>query len=221
MENKTAQPDAQQCGPGCTCKPETEKSKRVKFILAAAIIICSGAVLANSIIRKSRQTSPPPAAGYASALSNKAGISTTPDSAARMKDSGNIKSVAMLTSLSSLDMVASQFDGVFILMVKSDAEKTPYIFQEIESATTTIQSQGLRMGAFQLAAGTPDFEALSPQLPSPGILVIVKGRGMRGVSGADITQTKLLQACFAAMLPSGCGPGACQTGSASCKKPSN
>jgi hypothetical protein len=204
VENKTEQSDAQQCDPGCTCKAETRKSKKAKFILAGIIIICAGAVLANSIIRKSRQPSPPPVAGYASALSYKTDLAAKPDSAGRTENSAHAMSFAMLTSLSSLDAAASQYDGVFILMAKSDAEKSPDIFHEIESAATTIKSNGMRMGAFQLAAGTPDFEALSPQLPSPGVLVIVKGRGMRGVSGKDITRTNLLQACIAAMQPSSC-----------------
>jgi hypothetical protein len=204
VENKTEQSNAPQCDAGCACEAETRKSKRAKFILAAVIIICAGAVLANSIIRKSRQPSPSPTSGYASALSYKADIAAKPDPAGRTEDSAHAMSIATLTSLSSLDEVAGQFDGVFILLVKTDAEKTSAISREIESATTTIKSQGMHMGAFQLAAGTPDFETLNSQLPTPGVLVVVKGRGMRGVSGKNVTRTNLLQACIAAMQPSSC-----------------
>ena len=46
----------------------------------------------------------------------------------------------------------------------------------------------------------------SAQLKPPGVVVILKGRGMRGVQGADITETKLLQAYMAAMQPTSCCP---------------
>ena len=73
-------------------------------------------------------------------------------------------------------------------------------------AANAIATQGMRMGVFQLASGTPDFELINSQLPSPGVLVVVKGRGMRGVAGKNITKTNLLQACVAAMQPSSCCP---------------
>jgi hypothetical protein len=106
-------------------------------------------------------------------------------------------------------------------LIKNEAEKTPAMTNEIKNAINAIAVQGVRIGAFQLAAETREFEMFSSQLQSPGVVIVMKGRGMRGVSGGDITQTKLLQACVAAMLPSGCGPGSCKSGSAACKKPCN
>jgi hypothetical protein len=111
----------------------------------------------------------------------------------------------MLPSLESLDTVAVNYDGVLILMVKSEAETTKAITQEIGNAAATITAKGLRMGTFQLAPVSPEFESLITQVPSPGVIVVVKGRGMRAVAGTNITRTNLLQACIAAMGPSGCG----------------
>lgn len=96
--------------------------------------------------------------------------------------------------------------GVFILVVKSDTEKTPAIAQEISYAANAIATQGMRMGVFQLASGTQDYEFINSQLPSPGVVVVIKGRGMRAVAGKNITKTNLLQACIAAMQPSSCCP---------------
>jgi hypothetical protein len=205
VENKTEQPESQKCGPGCACKTEKGLSGRTKVILLAMIVICAGAVLTSSIVRKSRQSKTPAASGYASALSLKSAAPVETDLSSGVGDTGKAISFAMLPSFASLDTLAANFDGVFILMVKSEAEKTKAITQEIGNATTLITAKGMRMGVFQLAAGTPEFESLSAQVPPPGVIVVVKGHGMRAVAGTNITRTNLLQACIAAMQPSGCG----------------
>jgi hypothetical protein len=206
VENKVDQPEPQECGPDCACKTEKGLSRRTKVILLAVIIICAGAVLASSIMRKSRQAKTPAASSYASALSLKSVTPVKTDSTSGAGDTGKAISFAMLPSLESLDTLAVNFDGVFILMVKSEAEKSKAITQEIGNAAATITAKGMRMGAFQLAAGSPEFESLSTQVPSPGVIVVVKGHGMRAVAGNNITRTNLLQACIAAMQPSGCCP---------------
>ena len=206
MENKTQQQNPQQCGPNCDCKTEKGMSQRTKIILLSVIIICAGAVLAAAIVRKSRQPAPSPSAGYAAALSLKTDAPVKTDSASQSKKIPPTVTFAGLPSFSALDTVAAGFGGVFILVVKSDTEKTPAIAQEIGYAANAIATQGMRMGVFQLASGTPDFEFINSQLPSPGVVVVIKGRGMRAVAGKNITKTNLLQACIAAMQPSSCCP---------------
>jgi hypothetical protein len=191
------------------------------MIFFSIIIFCAGAVLANSLIRKSRQPQMAAKADYASALASNCNSIVKKDSLTKVNTEQSSGAYIPLPSLASLDTVATGYDGVFILLIKSEAEKIPAMTKEIKDAINAIAVHGIRMGAFRLAAGTQEFDIFNAQLPSPGVVVIMKGRGMRGVSGGDITQTKLLQACVAAMLPSGCGPGACQSGSASCKKPCN
>jgi hypothetical protein len=206
VENKTEQPESQQCGPDCACKAEKGLSRHTKVVLLAVIIICAGAVLASSIVRKSRQAKMPAASNYASALSLKSVAPVKTDLTSGAGDTGKAISFAMLPSFASLDTLAANFDGVFILMVKSEAEKTKAIIQEIDNAAATITAKGMRMGAFQLAAGSPEFESLGTQVPSPGVIVVVKGHGMRAVAGNNITRTNLLQACIAAMQPTACCP---------------
>jgi hypothetical protein len=207
VENKTDQPESKECGPDCACNNEKGLSRRTKVILLAVIVICAGAVLSASIVRKSSQAKAPAASSYASALSLKSSAAPAKtDSTSGPGDVGKAISFAMLPSFASLDTLAADFDGVFILMVKSEAEKTKAITQEIGNAAATITAKGVRMGAFQLAAGSPEFESLSTQVPSPGVIVVVKGHGMRAVTGNNITRTNLLQACIAAMQPSGCCP---------------
>jgi hypothetical protein len=218
QENSSPQP-AQSCGPECSCNEKKGLSTRTKTILFCLIIICAGAVLASALIRKSRQPQIPAKADYASALASNSGPLIKKDSLTKVNTEQSSGAYIPLPSLASLDTVATGYDGVFILLIKNEAEKTPAMTKEIKDAINAIAVQGVRMGAFQLAAGTQEFDMFNAQLRSPGLVVIMKGRGMRGVSGGDITQTKLLQACVAAMMPSGCGPGACKSGSAACPKP--
>jgi hypothetical protein len=194
-------------------------STRTKIILFSLIILCAGAVLVNSLIRKSRQPHIAEKTDYASALASNSAQTVKKDTLAKANTQQTSGAFIPLPSLSTLDTIATGYDGVFILLIKNEAEKTPAMEKEIKDAINAITVQGVRMGAFQLAAGTKEFEMLNSQLPSPGVVIVMKGRGMRGVSGGDITQTKLLQACVAAMMPSGCGPGACKSGSAACPKP--
>jgi hypothetical protein len=210
MENSEAPPTPQPCGLDCSCNNKKGIATKTKLILFCIIIVCAGAVLANSIIKRSRQAHVPIKADYASALASNTSQAIKMDSLSERNIEKARGSFIPLPSLSSLDTVAIGYDGVFILLIKNESDKTPTMTKEITDAIGTIGAQGIRMGAFQLAVGTQNFEALNAQLPSPGVVIIMKGRGMRGVAGGDITQTKLLQACVAAMMPSGCGPGACR-----------
>ncbi len=211
MDNNEQKPTAQPCGPECACNSKKGLSKRSKAILLGIIIIVAGAVLGSSLLRKSRSVAATPQSGYSAVVSKKddtaASFPVTQKSpVGETKPTMENISFAPLASLASLDTVARDLDGVFILLVNSETEKIPAMLQEIAAATNTIASHGMHMAAFQLNRKAPDFAAITSQLPAPGVLVIVKGRGMRGVQGSDITETKLLQAWLAATQPSGCCP---------------
>jgi hypothetical protein len=80
------------------------------------------------------------------------------------------------------------------------------MINEIASSKSMIASRGPRISTFQLDKESPDFANIKAQLPPPCVLVLAKGRGMRGVKGNDIVQSKLLQAWVGAMQPSSCCP---------------
>jgi hypothetical protein len=192
------------CGPDCSCSNKKGLSPRTKIILLFVIIAVAGTVLANSLANKSRKEATPNSSpGYAVTLPQAA------SSTLSQKDSSGpteppIVSFKPLASLSALNTDAMDVDGVFILLVKSEADKTPAMLKEIVASKNAIVERGTRMGTFQLSSTTQDFAMLSAQLQPPGVVIIVKGRGMKGVSGADINQTKLLQAFMGAMQPTSC-----------------
>ena len=66
---------------------------------------------------------------------------------------------------------------------------------------------GLKCGLFTLKAGSRDYDQIAAQMSVPGVLAMVKGRGMSAVSG-DITEAKLVQGFVAASSAGGCGPSA-------------
>jgi len=219
MDSNKENTNSPACGPDCSCSIKKGMPLRTKIILLFVIIAVAGTVLANSLINKSRKNAPTdPSTGYTVALSQPP---TSPSlqkesSSSNTTESQNI-SFKPLASLSALNTEAMDVDGVFILLVKSDAEKTSAIFKEIAAAKNIITAHGTHMGTFQLSSDAQDFATLSAQLQPPGVVVMIKGRGMKGVQGADINQTKLLQAFMGAMQPTSCCPTG---GNRVCKKKS-
>ncbi len=196
------------CGPDCACNTKTKEFSRLKIILLAIIIIVAGAALGQSLIRKAHAATVPSPTGYSASLS------LNPPQEKKQSDPSQPEAFIPLESISSLNTVAQDMGGVFVLLVDNDAGKTPAIVKEISVARDAIASRGMRIGLFQLNRNSQDFAMASSQLKPPGVLVLVKGKGMRGVRGDEITQRNLLQAFMAAMQPSGC----CASGSGgSCK----
>jgi len=112
-----------------------------------------------------------------------------------------------LDSLASLNKAAADFDAVFILLTAEDKERNQAAVKEIEAAARTVQSGGVRISAFRLSQGAPNYVNLTNQLSTPSVLAMVKGGGLSGVPAGQINESKLVQAFVAASRPSsGCCP---------------
>ena len=77
----------------------------------------------------------------------------------------------------------------------------------MNKAARTIEAQGKKIGLFTLKPSSPDYDQIAGQISMPGVLAMVKGRGMSAISG-DITESKLVQGFVAASSAGGCGPSA-------------
>ena len=77
----------------------------------------------------------------------------------------------------------------------------------MKAAVRTMEAKGMKCGLFTLKPGTRDYEQVAKQMAVPGVLAMVKGRGMSAVSG-EVTEAKLLQGYVAAGSAGGCGPAA-------------
>lgn len=206
-ENKEAQVSPE-CGSNCTCHQKKGLPPGVKLILLLGIVIFAGTVLAFSIAKKSRTAARPSSTSFAATIAQNSAL-CTPAQAARPSDAvaavpETKATLTKLASLSSLDTVARDVAGVFVLLAGTDAQVVASATKEIEAARNTVASRGIQMRSFQLNTESADYTKISTQLPPPCIVVAFKGKGIRGIPCTNLTQDKLLQICLAAMQPGGC-----------------
>jgi len=220
MDTDKNVPEEQACGGDCACNKKTGISARTRLLFLIMIVVVAGVVLANSIRKKSAVSVKPITTTYTAKKSSASDtVAALPPSETKSSYTATAKAAiksgafVRLAAFSSLDSVANGFEGVFVLLVNKEEEKTSSVNSAIDSAVKAIGSRNIRMGSFQLAADSPDFKDISNQMPPPCVLVLVKGKGMRGVRGNEITTTKLLQAYTSAMQPSSC----CPSGGGSCR----
>ena len=236
--------DVQPCCDGGDCCPSGSESgaKKWKMLVSILVLLAAGVVLARSFVGKSDangdQTqqafapiqmdntsdapAPPKVVEKAQmpveseikietpAVANETNKQVIPDKAA--------PSIwgAELDSLASLNKVAANTDAVFILLSAKGPQDNQTITKEIDAAAQKILAKGVRVSAFRLRQGAPEYAQLSKQVSVPCVLAMVKGGGMSAVSG-QINEAKLVQAFVTASRPSsGCGPAGCGPGSASC-----
>ncbi len=192
--------DVQSCCDGSDCCPSGSESmgKSWKMVIFVLVVIAAGAVLANSLIRKSDADQSQQA--FASIQ-----IDNGSDTLSPPKAEPSLWRVE-LDSLASLNKVATNTDAIFILLAADDQQGNQNITRQIEAAAKTIKSNGVRVSAFRLRETAPEYAQLARQVSVPCVLAMVKGGGMSAVSG-EISEAKLVQAFVTASRPtSGCCP---------------
>ena len=222
--------ESQSCCEGGNCCPSDASgaSQKVKIIAFVLIVVAAGAVLANSLIRKSKAEAGQPEQAFAGMP-----VSTTSETASVAKseaetamavetdkgDSDTPKAAPSLwktelASLASLNQAAADVDGVFVLLGSSDDRSSQGICREMQAALGKIKTSNTRVSTFWLKDSAPEYANLSQQIELPCVLAMVKGGGMSVVSD-QISEARLVQAFVSASRPSGCGPSGC--GPAGCQ----
>jgi len=231
-------------GSGDCCPPSSGGGKSWKMLVFILVVVAAGVVLARSVIRKSNSASDQKQQSFAAiqlvsksetaSPLNATAKAETPAGAKASIDTPSVVSVTTeaqvsnrsasnlwgkpLDSLASLSKVAAETNAVFILLAADDQQGIQTITNEIEAAAKKIQSNGIRISAFTLKKGAPNYAQLAKQLSVPCVIAMVKGGGLSGVSG-QITETKLVQAFVMASRPaSGCCPGSADCGPTAPKK---
>jgi hypothetical protein len=195
------------CGPGCGCHAP-EASSKMRCVLGVIVLVAAGTLVARAVIKDNGASAATPAAGYATtALTEQptAPVSTTSDTVA-------IKEIG---ALSELNAVATDMAGVFVFLPGKSETTVKAPTAQIRDAAQTIgpKVRG-KIGIFTLKTNSRDYEQIAAKITVPGVLAIVKGRGMSVVSG-EITEMKLVQAYVGASSAGGCSPSA---GSGCCSK---
>jgi hypothetical protein len=238
--NQEESSNFQPCCEGGSCCPSGSNGtgNNWKIVVSILIVVAAGAVLARSIIRKSNASAERGQDTFAAIQSglildtpSALNSETTKQDLMASKDNVETTGVAdetkeqdvsvkaspalwrpELDSIASLGKVAVDTDAVFIFLAADNQESNQTAIKQIEAAAQTIQSNGVRIAAFKLNQGAPNYENLKKQLSVPCVLAMVKGCGLSGVSADKITETNLVQAFVAASRPSsGCCPpgGSC------------
>jgi hypothetical protein len=193
------------CGPGCGCNA-TGKSSKTRWVIGAIVLVAASVMVVRAMIKSdgaSSQTSAPAFATLA-ALQTPAG-GTNSDTAAPAVESSVVTSIR---AIAELNTVATKLDAVFVFLpgkegISADPPLTP-----MQSAARAIKSNaGKKCGLFTLKVGSRDYNQIATQMSVPGVLAMVKGRGMSAISG-DITEAKLVQGFVASSSAGGCSPSA-------------
>lgn len=219
------------CAPGCHCSSGSSGGGAHRTI-GIVILAAAGVLVARAVIKSNGAKAEPVASDFASVttLTDAAAPSDGSESAAgtgnmaataagatRGAESEVVATIAgkKIAALSELNQVAAETDAVFVYLPgqKEDADKVAPT-SPLDGAVRTISAQGYSVGVFTLKSSAPEYTQLAGQMAVPGVVAIVKGRGMAPVTG-DITETKLIQGFVAASSagggcgPSGCGPKGC------------
>jgi len=203
--------EASACGPGCGCHAGGPAS-RVCWIVGAIIILAAGVLVARALIKNSGAPAEKAVSGFASLPT----IGQVPTPA---KNAAPAASVAMavkeIGTLSELNAVAADTGGVFVFLPAKNEPLLKAPLVQMRNAAKTIEAQGQKIGLFTLKTDSPDYAQVAAQMQVPGVLAMVKGRGMVPISG-DITEAKLIQGFVAASSGGGCGPSSAGCGPAGC-----
>ena len=124
-----------------------------------------------------------------------------------------------IAAFAELNKLAADTTAVFVFVPGRTPDSAAPPKAQMEAAARTIAAKGSnKVSLFTLKTDSPDYEQIATQVTVPGVLALVKGRGMKAASG-EITETKLVQAFVAASSAGGCGSGGggCGPASSGCK----
>lgn len=202
---------ASDCAPGCGCHG-TGPLGRKRLIVGTIVLLVAVALVARAVIKTNTAPSQPDAAAFASPIVAQTPPAesmpvTPPVAAGKTADTFVAKEIGAFAELNTL---AAASDAVFVYVPGKDGTASNPPATAMKSAVSRIGSQGYKITLFTLKAGTRDYEQIAAQMPVPGVLAMVKGKGMSAVSG-EVTETKLIQGFVAAgnCGPAGCGPAGC------------
>ena len=206
------------CGAGCACNTAVTTS-RIRWIIGAVILVIVAVLVVRAVTKTNGATVSASTDGFAAFPAAK----QAPDSGAAdasvvtwtpaLSDTVVLKEIS---AISDLNAVAGDTNVVFVYLTDKNGSAKPPL-TAMQSTMKTLSPQGIKLGLFALRTDSSDYAPISTQMSVPGVMVMVKGKGMSAVSG-EITETKLIQAFVAASnTGGGCGPSGCAPSTPGCK----
>ena len=180
-------------------------------MIGVIVLVAAGGLVARAMVKNNDAPAAAPAApGFAS---------LTPAAEAPPPAREATVAIREIAAIADLNTVATNTDAVFVYLAGQDEAAGAMPTAAIQSAAQTIESKvGVKIGVFSLKVDAPEYAMLAAQGAVPGVLAMVKGRGMSATSG-EITEAKLVQAFVgASSAGSGCGASSagCGPGAAGC-----
>ncbi len=213
---------ASTCGPGCCCGAMT--SGKTRWLACAIIIAAAGILVARAVIKKSGSQTPTAETNFALPSPPHAVAEPAPRAPSEKPQAVEVAMPSvvaantpedqaavcgeLLDSLGDLNSKARDKDGVFVFLAGQDIAKNREIAAVIEKGAATLRGRNISIGVFTLKDGSAEYTSITRQVPPPGVIAMVKGRGATAVN-EDVTEPKLIQAFVAAASAGGCGPSGC------------
>lgn len=191
------------CGPGCGCGT-TGKANKARWVVGVIVLAAAGVLVVRGMVKSNRDSTGAAAAGFANpvAVQPAAGADTKAEVAAADETTVG----RTIGTFAELNTAAAKTDAVFVYLPgkegRGKAPSTP-----MKSAARAIEAKGMKCALFTLKPGSADYDQIAKQVAVPGVVALVKGRGMSAVSG-EVTEAKLLQGFVGACSSSACAPGA-------------
>jgi len=208
------------CGTGCACNAGGSGG-RVRWIVGIAILVVAGGLVARAMIKDDGSKRQENEAGFA-VVASPTDASLKSGASAPAAEGSEDEAVAIiagkaLATLADLNKLAADMDGVFVYVPGMDTETENDVpTRPLEAAVTTMKAQGVTVGIFTLKTDAPEYTQVASQMAVPGVIAMVRGRGMAPVTG-DITENSLIQSFVAASSAGGCGPASAGCGPSGCK----
>ncbi len=201
---------ASACGTGCACHAGSIPGK-ARWVIGAIVLVAAGVLVVRAMIKTDNgATAQAPAPDFAAPVA--AAVEAVEPGPAP-KATAAVQPVettvgTVIGAFAELNTAAANTDAVFVFLPGKEGSSSTPPSTAMKGAVGTIQSRaGMKCGLFTLKAGTPDYDQIAKQMSVPGVLALVKGRGMSAVGG-DVTEAKLVQGFVAASSAGGCGPSA-------------
>ena len=192
------------CGPGCGCGTAAKPNK-ARWVVGVIVLAAAGVLVVKGMIKSDKGATQAGTAGFANPAATQAasGAGTT----AEVAGADETTVGTTIGAFAELNTAAAKTDAVFVFLPGKEGSGTKAPSAPMKSAARAIEAKGMKCALFTLKPGSADYDQIAKQMAVPGVVALVKGRGMSAVSG-EVTEAKLLQGYVGACSAAACGPGA-------------
>ena len=192
------------CGPGCGCESNAKPSTG-RWVIGVIVLAIAGVMVVRGMVRSDQGSTQAPAAGFVNPAATQIAAGGSGANSDAAVDETTVGTT--IGAFAELNTVAVKTDAVFIYLPGKEVTAAKAPSKPMKAAAKLIEGKGTKCGLFTLKPGSADYDKVGKQMSVPGVVALVKGRGMSAVSG-EITEAKLVQGFVSAGSAGGCGPGA-------------